>query len=109
MKKPFTVYISGKISNLPKEIYEAKFKAAEIELQARGYDTWNPCQVEQSMMPKNGSPEQLWLECMLIDIRAIMETCDGIYMLNNWRSSKGARIERIVAQELGLFIAYQEK
>jgi hypothetical protein len=36
-----------------------------------------------------------------------LATCDGIYMLRSWRSSKGARIERIYAQETGKFIAYE--
>ena len=42
------------------------------------------------------------------DLSALLR-CDGIYMLDNWGSSKGARIERAVAMELGLSIVYQEK
>lgn len=107
-QKPFTVYISGMISNLPVDIYRAKFKTAEKQLLDRGYNVLNPAETDITRSAKM-TDHQFWVACMLIDIRDIMEKCDGVYMLNNWRRSKGARIERIIAQELGLFIAYQPK
>lgn len=107
-QRTFTVYVSGKISNLPEDVYKANFKSAELELRKRGFNVINPAETDIKRR-KNMTDEQFWVECMLTDIRDIMETCDGIYMLNNWRSSRGARIERIIAQEIGLFIAYQSK
>jgi hypothetical protein len=44
---------------------------------------------------------------MLEDIKALFE-CQAIYMLNNWGSSTGARIERSIAIEMGIEIIYQK-
>ena len=40
------------------------------------------------------------------DISALMK-CDAIYMLNDWGQSRGARIEYVIAKELGLEIIYE--
>ena len=60
------VYISGKISNNPKE----------------------------------------WIHYMLDDI-LLIKGCHGMYMLKNWHSSIGARIEHMIAEKLELEIMYQ--
>lgn len=96
----FCVYISGKISGLGLDVAKSKFKAAEIALQERGFLTINPFDLNDDATG--------WKECMINDIAILFGNCDGIFMLNNWRRSRGARIERIIAQELGLFIAYQK-
>lgn len=109
MKKqnPFTVYISGQIKNLDIDIATSIFKAAQIEWQLRGFRVINPLEIKETF--EFAKKKENWTECVLIDIRYLMTRCDGIFMLNNWRRSRGARIERIIAQELGLFIAYQLK
>lgn len=96
--KIFTVYISGRISNLDLDVAKTKFKAAQMALELKGFTTINPFDLNDD--------NQQWLPCMLNDLTAL-HGADGIYMLSNWRKSRGARIERIWAQELGLFIAYQ--
>jgi hypothetical protein len=40
------------------------------------------------------------------DISALL-TCDAIYLLKNWGDSRGARIERAIALELGIKIIYE--
>lgn len=37
----------------------------------------------------------------------IVKRCDGIYMLNNWQKSEGAKLELAKAQEIGLAIYYE--
>ncbi len=51
-----------------------------------------------------GIPDSVWMEGDL----EILARCDTIYMLNNWRDSKGATAELIRAQELGLEIMYED-
>lgn len=104
--KPFTVYISGQIKNLALDVAMSRFKAVQLEFEKRGLLVINPFEIEATF---EHAKQENWVECMVIDIRELMTNCDAIYMLNNWHRSRGARIERIIAQELGLFIAYQGK
>ena len=45
-----------------------------------------------------------WME---IDL-AILERCDGIFMLKGWKKSKGAKEEHTLAIQLGLTIEYEK-
>ena len=76
------------------------FGTAERELQAQGFDTVNPMKLKHDH-------DKGWSDYMREDIKALCE-CDGIYMLNNWSSSKGARIERNVAIGIGMRLIHQE-
>lgn len=96
----FTVYISGQITGLDITYAKSKFRAAYLLLESRNYKAINPFDLN--------SDDADWETAMLNDIRYLFN-CDGIYMLNNWETSKGARIELAIAKELGLFIAYQPK
>ena len=93
-------YISGKITGMPETAYEL-FGIAEIELHNIGRVGINP----MKEVPLNES--FLWSDYMLKDIE-ILFNCDAIYMLRNWGQSKGSRIERAIAIELGLEIIYQK-
>ena len=93
------IYISGKISGMEKEAKEL-FGTAERELQAQGFDTVNPMKLKHDH-------DKAWSDYMREDIKALCE-CDGIYMLKNWKDSKGARLERKVAVRIGMRLMYQE-
>lgn len=45
---------------------------------------------------------------MKIDL-ALLELCDGIYMLSNWEQSKGAKTELSVAKALGKAVKFESK
>lgn len=92
------VYISGKITGCKN--WEALFKEAEIKLIYKKYEVVSPRTI--------GSKELSWSENMKLCIKALCD-CDAIYMLKNWRRSKGARIERFIAKKLGLKIIYEGK
>lgn len=85
MKK---IYICGKISGMAWGAARAKFEETEKMLVARGYEVVNPI--------KLCSPETDWKKCMRKDIGELVK-CDGIYIMNNWKKSNGARIEISVA------------
>lgn len=93
------IYIAGKISDLTKEDYESRFKIACETLSQIGYEPVNPCEL-------NHCENATWADYMLKDLDALFH-CDAIYMLNNWRGSKGARIEHAVAIETGKKVFYQ--
>ncbi|MFA5649549.1 MAG: DUF4406 domain-containing protein [Proteiniphilum sp.] len=92
------VYISGKISGLDCKAVEAKFRQAEDKLIKLGFEPVNPL--------NNGlSACNTWEEHMLRDIEHLFD-CDAILMLNDWRRSKGARIEYSIAVERGMEVMF---
>lgn len=91
------IYISGQITGLSKRRWYKNFKKAERRLLAAGYDVINPA---KNMM------NLTYDEYMAIDLM-LLERCDAIYMLDNWRASKGARKELTRARELNLEVLYE--
>lgn len=92
-------YISGKISGLLYEEVEAKFQAAEDLLMCLDMEAINPL--------KNGLERgSSWENHIVRDIE-IMLSCDAVLLLEDWVHSKGARIEKTVAEEAGLMIFFE--
>lgn len=78
------IYISGPITGV--DSYLENFKAAEEELKAGGFEVINPAAFNRVL------PEMDYEEYMKIDLE-LLELCDGIYMLEGWKQSKGANRE----------------
>lgn len=96
-----TVFISGKVSGLsPIQAY-TKFKAAEFRLlnEIEKYKVINPISICKSTYP--------WWLCMVICLYNLIFKADYIYMLDNWKDSRGARIEHAVARKIGKGIIYE--
>lgn len=94
-------YISGKISGLPSEEAKKKFKQAESYLQGLGHDVVNPFELRLGV-------DAPWESHMLFDLKLLFE-CDSIYMLDNWIESKGAMIEKHIADVRGMKVLFQKK
>tara|TARA_R110000868_G_scaffold181220_19_gene422138 strand:- start:618 stop:917 length:300 start_codon:yes stop_codon:yes gene_type:complete len=94
------IYISGKITDLDYLVAYSNFEKAEqvIKEMPNSYSV-NPMKIEHIH-------DRTWENYMLEDIKALFY-CDAIYMLNNWGQSKGARIERAIALEMGIEIIYE--
>lgn len=91
------VYISGPITGDPDA--RTRFRNAEGLKVNEGFDVMNPFD--------NGVNDgSAWEEHMIADIRMLM-LCDTIFMLNGWQSSKGARIEFKIAEEMGMDIQFE--
>lgn len=84
------VYISGPITGVP-DGNKAAFKAAAVELEARGHDVVNPAELEV--------PGWTWKDYLHHDLKILLK-CDAIHMLPGWIKSKGARFEYMVARKL---------
>lgn len=93
MKKE-KIYLSGPITSLPLEDARRIFESAEEFIEKLGHTAVNPM--------KNGlTPESTWEEHMKKDL-AMLVGCDTIWMLPNFRESKGAMLELEVAIALGM-------
>lgn len=97
-----TIYISGKVTGLEKEEYTALFEAAEKELKKAGYNPINPIKI------KHLPGTEKWCDYMRGDIKVLCD-CDGIYMLTNWKDSKGANVELAVANYLEMDVLHQHR
>lgn len=98
--KPLTkCYISGKITGIENKANEL-FEKGCYEAEKLGLG--NP--VNPMTLPHDH--DKSWINFMKEDVKAMLD-CENVYMLNNWKDSKGATIEHDIAKSLGLNIVYQ--
>lgn len=106
------IYISGAMSGIMRHHYKPKFDIAANYLQTLGYDVVNPVTLDEQRDNIINNPhmteEEKWHMMIEDDLKIIESECNGIYMLDDWRYSKGALIEHNKALELGLEIMYEE-
>ena len=88
-KEKTRVYICGKITGDPN--FGEKFQAARELLEASGYEVTSPVSYTNPVWSRE--------TCMRVVIRELC-LCDAIYLLPDWKNSKGARLEAIIAKEL---------
>lgn len=93
------LYLAGPMSNIP-ELNFPLFHAETARLRGLGYQIVNPAEV-------NADPTAGWLACMRDDIEQLVR-CDGVATLHGWENSRGAKIERNLAESLGLIILEAE-
>ena len=93
------IYLSGKISGTDLTHTRKRFSDVATTLRALGHEVTNPlC---------NGLSETApWEEHIAKDIINLID-CEGIYMLQGWEDSQGARIEHAIAKELGKVVFYE--
>ena len=88
------VYISGMISGMSLQSVKAKFSSAANELKKAGHAPINPLD--------NGLDEnETWSNHMKADLKLMLD-CDMVYLLPDWIHSKGATIEKELAEALGI-------
>ena len=76
-----------------------KFGLAQQQLQDKGFKVVNPLEVVNDWkMP--------WDQAMELCIAALSK-CDSIYMLSDWKKSKGAQLEHEYAELNEIEIEYQ--
>lgn len=97
--KPIRVYVSGGMSGLPDLNFPAFHRAAS-SLRASGYEVVNPAEMDAA----DTAPKE-WHEYLRRDIKALMD-CDAIAMLPGYEKSKGARLEKHNAEELGMRVIF---
>ena len=94
--EPKKIYLSGKITG--DDNYAETFENKAAELTEQGALVFNPA-VHPNMFTHG--------QFMELDLLAL-SFCNSIYMMKNWRDSKGAKMEFEEAKVLGLPIEFEE-
>jgi hypothetical protein len=90
-------YIAGPMTGYPEFNYPA-FAAAAAELRAQGIDVRSPHEND------DGSTGKPWDFYMRLALRMMLD-CDEVLLLPGWEESRGARLERYVAEQLGMKVS----
>lgn len=111
------IYISGKITGLNN--YKKHFNKAEDYLIYKyGCKVFNPANIDVLLERKSEyvnftairfllSKKTEWAFYMYFCIMELIR-CDKIYMLKNWKKSKGAKEELRIAKKLNLEVIYEK-
>lgn len=86
-----TVYISGQMTGI-KDFNAPAFEKAYFDLQNADHFP---------IMPASYIDGKTYQEYLRDDLKLLLD-CDGIYMLDGWQESKGAKIEHMVALACGI-------
>jgi len=89
------IYIAGKITNYPD--HKKHFLEAEQALTSLGHKVINP-----SVLPEGFEQQEYMHICY-----SMIDVCDGVYMLDNWRDSVGAGKEHEYAKVNKKAVIYQ--
>lgn len=119
------IYISGKITGLPIDEAKAMFQAAEDFLIKRHHEkktfleieVVNPFTIDHSKAiameneieggAHKFTSHDIRCQYMKEDLGALLNS-DSVYMLKNWGTSRGARVEHAVAKEMCLQVEYEQ-
>ena len=88
------IYVSGPMTDVPAHNFPA-FHAAADRLRKAGWSVVNPA---ENFGGRTDLPREAY---MRMDV-ALMATCTAIAMLPGWEDSRGARVEYLLARELGM-------
>lgn len=76
------------------------FHTAAASLRASGYEVINPAEMDAA------DPAPLtWEQYLRRDIKVLVE-CDAIGMLTGWENSRGAKLEKHIAEALGMRVIF---
>lgn len=89
------VYVAGPMSGIPDFNFPA-FHAAADALRAAGYDVVSPAELHDHT-------DRTWDFYMRSALVAML-ACDEVVLLPGWQHSRGARLERQVAEALEMTI-----
>ena len=94
------VYLSGPITGKSREELRQSFYRMERAGWAEGAKVYNPARLPEGLS---------WGTYMQMALDALCGgTIDRMIMLRGWTGSAGARIERLVAMQLGIQIVYED-
>lgn len=99
-RPPLTLYLSGPMSSLPEFNFRA-FADAAARWRAKGFAVISPA---DNFGGQTDLPKEVYMRADLL----LLLGCDGIVLLKGWSRSEGAKLERAVAEAIGLEVFEDE-
>ena len=103
------IYLSGPVSSIGLDEARRRFGKAEADLQKQGYRTCSPIKMRFPVWLALHCGRFGYVACLLLQLLWMWWTCSCIYLLTDWHTSDGARLERSFARCLGLTALYERK
>lgn len=94
------IYVAGKITGTDRRATERKFQSAAERLAADGHAVFLPC----ALPDYDCVPHEDYMHVCY----AMIDICDAVYMLSDWQTSKGARMELQYAADWRKQIIYED-
>jgi len=88
-----TLYLSGPMAGLPEHNFPA-FADATKRLRDAGYSVLSPHEIDSQ-------PGKAWAEYLRVDLVEMLNGATALALLPGWENSRGANLERHVAEALG--------
>lgn len=98
------IYVSGKIGNLPRSVWEMKFLRIKNLLANKYDEVVTPSEICKKVEKEFGVVD--YATYLAADIVTISE-CSHIFMMKDWRKSPGAKVERAYAKACGIKVVYE--
>jgi len=95
-KRKGRIYLAGPMTGYPGHNFAAFYRAAE-RLRAAGWDVVNPA---ENFGGRTDLPRASYMRA---DVAALVE-CDAVALLPGWEVSRGAKVEYLLAREMGLAV-----
>lgn len=93
------IYLSGGMTGIKDNNFPL-FNMVAAELRSYGHDVLNPAELDA-----NEDLTKEWSFYLRRDIKHLMD-CDDIAMLPGWEKSRGAKLEKYIAEALGMTVWY---
>jgi hypothetical protein len=90
------IYIAGKVTGEKIQDCTMKFGAWQKAIEAMGFEVVNPLEVVNDWRTP-------WDEAMKLCVAELIK-CDAVFMLPCWTNSKGAKVEKQLADDLGISV-----
>lgn len=101
-----TIYLAGPMTGIPKYNFPA-FDQAAADLRGVGHTVVSP---HEAKLPCGcfggpttcGGPEHIWSDYLRNDLLLLLQQATAVALLPGWETSRGASLERDVAEKLGM-------
>lgn len=91
------LFISGRVSGLKPDTVRKNFARVEKKYKAIGYEVINPTKLCKK--------EWSWIRCMAVCLWNLAK-CEYVYMIPNYKQSRGAKFELCFANLLGKTVVF---
>lgn len=104
------IYLAGPMSHR-KDFNFPAFMSAAKRLREKGHTVFNPAEEDLKTWGTMAGVRKHanYRDCLRKDLNWILDHAEAVYVLPNWRRSKGVRAEKALAKALGIPIVHLQK